>query len=102
MCLIDWIGTLNGFLSNVIESTDRMYGYLNVTQKGGDMVIGDIGETAGEIWTLLNQNGDMTMSGVASNVDRPKALVEMGLGWLAREEKISISKEKRGIRISLK
>ncbi|MDY6931826.1 MAG: winged helix-turn-helix domain-containing protein [Halobacteriota archaeon] len=66
------------------------------------MVIGDIGETAGEIWTLLNQNGDMTMSGVASNVDRPKALVEMGLGWLAREEKISISKEKRGIRISLK
>ncbi|MDY6964864.1 MAG: winged helix-turn-helix domain-containing protein [Halobacteriota archaeon] len=64
-------------------------------------MIGDIGETAGEIWDLLNEQGEVSLSGLKSKIDR-KNLVEMSLGWLAREDKITLYKYKNGTRISLK
>ena len=63
---------------------------------------GDIGETAGEIWNLINDNGEVSISKLSSEISKPNSVVYMGLGWLAREDKINIVKSKKGTKISLK
>lgn len=65
-------------------------------------MIEEIGETAGEIWNLLGERGELSLSEVQSNIAKTKSLVNMGIGWLLREDKITMSKGKRGIGISLK
>ena len=61
-----------------------------------------IGETAGEIWRLLNQEGAMSISTIVSKVKQPQSAVYMGIGWLAREDKLAFTETKRGISISIK
>ena len=63
---------------------------------------GQIGETAGEIWDLLNSNGEVGISKLASEINKPNPVVYMGLGWLARENKVNVVKGKKGTKISLK
>jgi hypothetical protein len=61
-----------------------------------------IGETAGEIWRLLNQEGAMSISTIVSKVKQPQSAVYMGIGWLAREDKLVFTETKRGMSISIK
>ena len=61
-----------------------------------------IGETAGEIWQLLKSEGPLSLSAIAERSSRPKTTVYMGVGWLARENKLEFTESKRGIIISLK
>ena len=61
-----------------------------------------IGETAGEIWRLLNQEGPMCISTIVSKVKQPQSAVYMGIGWLAREDKLVFTETKRGMSISIK
>ncbi len=63
---------------------------------------GQIGETAGEIWDLLDSNGEVGISKLASEINKPNPVVYMGLGWLAREDKVNVVKSKKGTKISLK
>ena len=58
--------------------------------------IGQIGETAGEIWHFLNENGPTSVSGLVNTIDAPRDLVMQGLGWLAREDKVDVEETKRG------
>ncbi len=62
----------------------------------------EIGETAGIIWNLLLEEKSLSVSGIAKKTNRSQALVNMGLGWLAREGKIEFSKSTRGHYVSLK
>ena len=61
-----------------------------------------IGETAGEIWRLLSQGGPLSVSGIVSKVKHPQSAVYMGIGWLAREDKLVFTETKRGMSISVK
>lgn len=61
-----------------------------------------IGETAGEIWRLLNAEGPLSLSAIAGRIKRPQTVVCMGVGWLARENKLEFTKTNRGMSISLK
>ena len=61
-----------------------------------------IGETAGDIWRLLNEEGPLSMSAIVRKMKRPQASVYMGLGWLAKEDKLTFTQTKRGVHISLK
>jgi len=61
-----------------------------------------IGETAGEIWRLLNQEGPMSISTIVSKVKQPQSAVYMGFGWLAREDKLVFTETKRRMSISIK
>jgi len=61
-----------------------------------------IGEAAGEIWELLKDEGALSVSAIVSKVKRPQATVYMGVGWLAREDKLVFTQTKRGVSISLK
>jgi len=61
-----------------------------------------IGETAGEIWQLIKDEGPISISTIASKTKRPQTMVYMGLGWLAREDKLRFTQTKRGTSLSLK
>ena len=65
-------------------------------------MIQTIGETAGEIWELLDQGGPLSVSAITGKVKQPQAMVCMGVGWLAREDKLTFTQTKRGVSISLK
>jgi hypothetical protein len=64
--------------------------------------ITQIGETAGMIWQILNSKGSLTIAKLVKEIDAPRDVVMQGLGWLAREDKISIDEEARTRVVSLK
>jgi len=61
-----------------------------------------IGESAGEIWRLLSNEGTMSFPAIARKTKRPQRVVYMGIGWLAREDKLEFTQTKRGLAVSLK
>jgi len=48
-------------------------------------MITEIGIAAGDIWHYLDDNGPTTLSLLVMNIDRPREILLMSLGWLARE-----------------
>ncbi len=61
----------------------------------------DIGAIAGIVWHTLDQNGPMSLAKLAKEVDETRDAVNLGIGWLAREDKISIEQSNRGRIVSL-
>ncbi len=45
----------------------------------------DIGIVAGEIWHYLDKHGKVKFSELLRGVEKPRDLILMSLGWLARE-----------------
>ncbi|MFH1868771.1 MAG: winged helix-turn-helix domain-containing protein [Candidatus Omnitrophota bacterium] len=45
----------------------------------------DIGIVAGEIWHYLDEHGKAKFSELTKDLDKPRELILMSLGWLARE-----------------
>ena len=62
-----------------------------------------VGEIAGKIWTALNENGAMTGKDLkkATKVKCDKDL-DLGLGWLLREDKLVIEEVEKDVEVSLK
>lgn len=52
-----------------------------------------IGETAGQIWNYLNENGETTIAKMKKELDLKSNFTELGLGWLAREGKVEMSRK---------
>ena len=52
-----------------------------------------IGLTAGQIWNYLNENGETTVTKMKKELDLKGNFAELGLGWLAREGKVEMSKK---------
>ena len=66
-------------------------------------MVNEIGETAGEIWSaLVEENTAMTVNVLAKKTGLPKDLLCMGIGWLAREDKLQFSETSEVIEVSLK
>lgn len=63
--------------------------------------IDQVGITAGEVWRVLAEQGGMSLTKLVKQIDAPRDLVMQGVGWLARENKISIVAEKRTKTIAL-
>jgi len=61
-----------------------------------------IGSVAGAIWNALNTKGGMSHSQLKNELDEKTPLFDWAIGWLAREDKILITPEKRSFRIQLK
>ena len=53
-----------------------------------------IGLTAGQIWNYLNENGETSVSKMKKELDLKGNFAELGLGWLAREGKVEMSKKR--------
>ncbi|MBI4845560.1 MAG: winged helix-turn-helix domain-containing protein [Candidatus Omnitrophica bacterium] len=48
-------------------------------------MIMEIGIVAGDIWHYLDEHGEANLSKLVIGIDRPREVVLMSLGWLARE-----------------
>ncbi len=64
--------------------------------------IDQIGETAGQIWHLLETQGPLSLSRVVKEIDAPRDVVLQAVGWLAREDKIAIEESARSKTITLR
>ncbi len=62
----------------------------------------EIGKTAGAIWDALNARGELSLSELKEVVKRKEPTFDWAIGWLARENQIAITSEKRSFRIRLK
>ncbi len=65
-------------------------------------MITDIGFAAGSIWKKLKEEGGMVITRLMRKSGLPINMFYMGLGWLAREDKIKFRREGRTIYVSLK
>ena len=61
-----------------------------------------IGQSAGQIYNYLNSNGESTFSKMKKELDLKGNFADLGLGWLAREDKVEISKKGASVSVILK
>ena len=62
-----------------------------------------IGNTAGAIWTALNENGAMSTKDLkkAAKVKNDKDLY-LAMGWLLREDKVQTEEAEKDVLVTLK
>ncbi len=60
-----------------------------------------IGETAGAVWRVLAEDGPANVTNLVKATGQRRETVLEALGWLAREDKISIEEQGRSRIISL-
>lgn len=65
------------------------------------MLTAQIGEDAGIVWRALEGKGFMNLEELAESTDLDTSLICAALGWLAREGKISFTKENGVTAVSL-
>ncbi|MCM8786606.1 MAG: winged helix-turn-helix domain-containing protein [Candidatus Omnitrophica bacterium] len=65
-------------------------------------MITEIGIVAGEIWHFLDKHGQTTLEELITSIERPKELVLMSLGWLAREGHVLVNYENNTYKINLR
>ncbi len=63
---------------------------------------GEVGEAAGKVWSLLNSHGPHTLAQLKKKLDVSSELLSFAVGWLAREDKVNITQEKKSFLIQLK
>ena len=61
-----------------------------------------IGFSAGEIYEYLHTNGTVSFSKMKKDLDLKGNFADLGLGWLAREDKVEISKKGTSVNVRLK
>jgi hypothetical protein len=65
-------------------------------------MITEIGIAAGDIWHYLEQHsGTGTLDEMVSSTNKPRELILMGLGWLAREGHVTLGNESTQYRAHL-
>jgi hypothetical protein len=60
-----------------------------------------IGEAAGQIWQYLAAHGEATLRQLQRGTRLPDRLLHMGVGWLAREDKLRFVQERGVVKLSL-
>ena len=64
--------------------------------------VDQIGETAGLVWNCLRDSGPISLAKLTKEVDAPRDVVMQAIGWLAREDKVTIEERNRTRVISLR
>ena len=62
----------------------------------------EIGAAAGAIWQTLNDNGEYALPKLKQKIHCTGPVFDWAIGWLAREDKIVLTREKRSLRVKLK
>ena len=65
-------------------------------------MIKKIGETAGKVWSYLDEKGEASFGQLKKGVKGDPNLILQAIGWLAREDKLRIEKRARFITYVLK
>src|SRR4029450_8179281 len=61
----------------------------------------EIGEAAGCIWRYLAQHGETTLRQLLQGTPLQERMLFMGVGWLAREEKLRFIQQGRNLKLVL-
>ena len=61
----------------------------------------EIGEAAGRIWQYLAEHGETTLRQLQRGTTLPERLLYMGVGWLAREDKLCFKQERGVMKLAL-
>jgi winged helix-turn-helix protein DUF2582 len=62
-----------------------------------------VGETAGKIWQALSNDGPQTVTQLKKKVNGSSEVVNLALGWLAREDKVDLAQvDKKTVRVQLR
>lgn len=61
-----------------------------------------IGEVAGKVWRHLNAEGPVALSKLARELGEKPDRIAMAIGWLAREDKVTLTVKGTGTRVALK
>ena len=61
----------------------------------------EIGSTAGMIWHTLDAKGELSLAQLKKQVNGKTPIFDWAIGWLAREDKVVITQEKRSFCIRL-
>ena len=61
-----------------------------------------IGFSAGEIYEYLHTNGTVSFSKMKKDLDLKGNFADLGLGWLARENKVEIQQKGPALKVSLR
>ena len=64
-------------------------------------MITEIGIAAGDIWHYLDQKGNATLDQLTKGIGKPRELLLMSLGWLAREGHVTLVGAEKGYMASL-
>jgi Winged helix-turn-helix domain (DUF2582) len=67
-----------------------------------EMIQEEIGTAAGAIWRALAENSGCALPKLRKNVDCKTPVFDWAIGWLAREGKIAITREKKSFLVHLK
>ncbi len=65
-------------------------------------MITEIGIVAGDIWHYLDQHGEVTLSALVKDIDKPRDNVLMSLGWLAREGHVVVTQDAGDYTVNLR
>lgn len=65
-------------------------------------MITEIGIVAGEIWHFLDKHGQVDLESLIVGIEKPKELLLMSLGWLAREGHVLVESEGSVYTVSLR
>lgn len=61
----------------------------------------EIGEAAGVVWRYLDTQGETTVTKLKEATKLSDQVVMLALGWLAREGKLTLTKDKRTVKARL-
>ena len=64
-------------------------------------MINNIGETAGQVYQVLEKNGELTLARLKTVTKATDFQLSAAIGWLARENKVQINQKGKSIRVSL-
>lgn len=62
----------------------------------------NIGEAAGKVWAYLDKNGPSSVSKITTETGLNKNDIQRAIGWLLKEDKLSIEMVGRAETLSLK
>ncbi len=71
-------------------------------QRGPEAGTGKIGEAAGELWRFLHVNGPHKADAIRRKTKLPSEIFYAAVGWLAREDKLSIEGDGKNAQLALK
>jgi Winged helix-turn-helix domain (DUF2582) len=78
-------------------------GAVAAAEKESAMIIEEeIGKAAGAIWQSLAGNGACSLAKLRKSTECQTPVFDWAIGWLARENKIVITREKKSFLIHLK
>jgi hypothetical protein len=63
---------------------------------------GKVGLAAGQVWEALSAEGPQTVAQLKKKVNGAGEVLNFAIGWLAREDKIEITQDKKSFKVKLK